>query len=477
MLFNSYTFLIFLAVVLPVSRVLSNWTARKGFLVAVSYLFYAAWNPPFVLLLWFSTVVDWYLARAIYHAAHPGRRKGLLGVSLLINLGLLGYFKYGGFLLDNFTALMHGLGVVYQPPPFSIILPVGISFYTFQTLSYTIDIYRGKFAPWHSFLDYALYVSFFPQLVAGPIVRAHDFLPQCVEPKLGSARQVGWGLSLLVLGLFYKVVIADRIMAEVVEAVYDAAALPNFAEAWTGTLAFAIQIYADFAGYSLCAIGVGLCFGFVLPDNFRFPLAAVGFADFWRRWHITLSTWLGSYLYIPLGGNRKGTLNTYRNLVITMLLGGLWHGASWLFVLWGGLHAFYLVVERLIQGQAWARHRLWQVPPVQFGLALLTFTLGCFTRVFFRAPHLERALTTLKMMLGAGWHMQPGIEIARRDYLMVLALLAAFLLFEWYMRDKSYEWLAAQMPWWARSAIMAVLLFAVVISLPKGDHAFIYFQF
>jgi D-alanyl-lipoteichoic acid acyltransferase DltB (MBOAT superfamily) len=483
MLFNSYTFLIFLAVVLPVSRMLSNWTLRKAFLLSVSYLFYAAWNPPFVLLLWFSTGVDWYLARAIHRACEPHRRKGLLIASLLINLGLLGYFKYGGFLLDNFTALLHGLGIAYQPPPFSVILPVGISFYTFQTLSYTIDIYRGKFAPWPSFLDYALYVSFFPQLVAGPIVRAHDFLPQCVEPKVGSARQIGWGLSLLVLGLFYKVVIADRIMSAVVESIFDAAAQPSFAEAWTGTLAFAIQIYADFSGYSLCAIGVGLCFGFVLPDNFRFPLAAVGFADYWRRWHITLSTWLTSYVYIPLGGNRSGRFNTYRNIVITLLLGGLWHGASWLFVLWGGLHAFYMVVERLIQEQAWSRHRLWQTSFAQFGLALLTFFLGCFTRVFFRAANLDRALTTIKAMVGVGgvdgaWALGPvGFGLARRDYAMVLGLTAAFLLFEWSMRDRSFEALAAQMPWWMRAAILAVLLYAVWTMLPGEDRAYIYFQF
>jgi len=289
-----------------------------------------------VFLLWLSTVVDWFAARWMYNARTKVLRIVFLVLSLCVNLGLLGFFKYGNFLLDNFILCTDFLGIHFQPARPDIILPVGISFYTFQTLSYTLDIYRRKIRPWHSFLDYALYVTFFPQLVAGPIVRAVEFLPQCIRPRRANRSQLSWGLSLLVIGLFEKVVIADGFLAPIVEAVYDSPLKPNFISAWGATVAFAGQIFCDFAGYSTCAIGVAMCLGFSLPDNFRFPYAAVGFSDFWRRWHISLSTWLRDNLYIPLGGNLGGQVRTYANLMITMLIGGLWHGASWTFVVWGG---------------------------------------------------------------------------------------------------------------------------------------------
>ena len=245
---------------------------------------------------------------------------------------MLGFFKYGGFLLANFRRGLALLGVDYVPPEMDIFLPIGISFYTFQTLSYTIDVYRGHTRPWPSFLDFAMFVTFFPQLVAGPIVRAAEFLPQCVTPKRANAHQLGWGASLLVLGIFEKVVLADGVMAPVVDTVYGSVREAGFFSAWVGTLAFGSQIFFDFAGYSTCAIGAGLSLGFVLPDNFRFPYAAVGISDFWTRWHISLSSWLRDYLYIPLGGNRQGLVRTQANLMVTMLLGGLWHGAAWRFV-------------------------------------------------------------------------------------------------------------------------------------------------
>ena len=269
-----------------------------------------------------------------------------LAVSLVANFGLLGYFKYGTFLLENFLAVVRSLGWDLTLATPSIILPVGISFYTFQTLSYTLDVYRRKTTPADSFLDYALYVTFFPQLVAGPIIRAVDFLPQCRRPKSFHGQAIGWGLCLMLLGLFEKMAVADGLLAPIAEAVYDSPAHLDFVSAWCGTFAFAGQIFLDFAGYSLCAIGAALCLGFGIQDNFRFPYAAAGFSDFWRRWHISLSSWLKDYLYIPLGGNRHGWFRTFASLMITMLLGGLWHGASWTFVVWGGLHGFYLAVER-----------------------------------------------------------------------------------------------------------------------------------
>ena len=291
MLFNSFTFLIFFAAVMVVSRSMKSWTLRKSFLLLISYLFYAAWNPPFVILLWISTLADWHLARAIHTSDSLRRRRLYLWASLGINLGMLGYFKYANFFVNNLVALSQSLGLDWHPATMSIVLPVGISFYTFQTLSYTIDIYRRKATPWHCFLDYALYVTFFPQLVAGPIVRAVDFLPQCDEPKRASRKQFQWGLTLMIIGLFCKTAIADT-LAPIVESVYDFQTAHSFVDAWAGTLAFSVQIFCDFAGYSTIAIGAALCLGFILPDNFHFPYAAIGFSDFWRRWHLSLSTWL-----------------------------------------------------------------------------------------------------------------------------------------------------------------------------------------
>lgn len=301
MLFNSYTFLLFFAIVLVATRAIGNWRARKAFLLVASYLFYAAWNPAFVVLLWISTLIDWFVARRLATASTPPLRKVLVAISLTANLGMLSYFKYGGFLLENVNALFAAGGLALHWTDPGIILPVGISFYTFQTLSYSLDVYRGRLRPARSFLDYALYVTFFPQLVAGPIVRAAEFLPQCERPLKGSARQLGWGLCLFTIGLFAKVVIADGLLAPVVEDVFGNAQQMGFVGAWIGAIAFGLQIFHDFFGYSTCAIGVALCLGFEIPDNFRFPYAACGFSDFWRRWHISLSSWLRDYLYIPLG--------------------------------------------------------------------------------------------------------------------------------------------------------------------------------
>ncbi|MCC6456216.1 MAG: MBOAT family protein [Caldilineaceae bacterium] len=483
MIFNSYTFIGFFVIVLLVSRAISSWPQRKFFLLLVSYVFYAAWNPPFVVLLWISTVVDWFTANRIHQASTDHRRKIWLVVSLLMNLGLLSYFKYGTFILDNFVYLVNQAGIPYSPANPSIILPVGISFYTFQTLSYTLDVYKKVMAPWHSFLDYALYVTFFPQLVAGPIVRATDFLPQCETPKQGNAQQIAWGMSLFVIGLFNKVVIADTFMAPIAERVYDSVDIPGFFAAWAGTLAFAIQIFCDFSGYSTCAIGIAICLGFVLPPNFRYPYGAVGFSDFWRRWHITLSTWLRDYLYIPLGGNRRGEVRTLYNLMMTMLIGGLWHGASWLFVIWGGLHGLYLVGERFVKAQKFARWSIWRNSFVQSLLALLTFGLVCFAWVFFRAKNLDRAYQITSAMFGSSsltMASAPGIPellLPRTDYLTVLVVTAAILFTHALLRNRSFEELTTRIPWWMYSTFLALLICAIFISFQGEDRAFIYFQF
>ena len=306
MVFNSLTFLVFFAVVLALHRLPFSWTAKKFNLLIASYVFYAAWNPPFILLLWGSTIVDWYIARGIYASRDKSRavRRSWLVISVAVNLGFIGFFKYGEFLLQNWQALMASFGIAYVPPAWDIVLPVGISFYTFVTMSYTLDVYLGRAKPIPKFLDYALFVTYFPHLVAGPIVRPTQLVPQFQAPRQATRDQVLWGLGLLILGLFQKVVIADGGLASAADAVFGAPGPVGFADAWLGTLAFSGQIFCDFAGYSTAAVGASLCLGFALPDNFRMPYAAIGFSDFWRRWHISLSTWLRDYLYVPLGGNR-----------------------------------------------------------------------------------------------------------------------------------------------------------------------------
>ncbi|HEX9706158.1 MAG TPA: MBOAT family O-acyltransferase [Steroidobacteraceae bacterium] len=475
MVFNSLTFLVFFAVVLLLHRLPIPWTAKKFNLLVASYIFYAAWNPPFVLLLWASTIVDWFIARGIYAARDKGRahRRAWLLISLAANLGFLGFFKYGEFLLANWQALMASFGIDYVAPAWDIVLPVGISFYTFQTMSYTLDVYLGRSKPLKSFLDFSLFVTFFPQLVAGPIVRPGQLVPQFAAPKQATRDQMLWGLGLMVLGLFMKVVIADAGLANVADRVYGATDPVGFIDAWLGTLAFSGQIFCDFAGYSTIAVGAGLCLGFALPDNFRMPYAAIGFSDFWRRWHISLSTWLRDYLYIPLGGNRGNEARTYVNLMLTMLLGGLWHGANWTFVVWGGLHGLYLAVERWIREQTgvtgdpasgWSR----------LTLALVTYLLVNITWVFFRSDTFEVAGRVLAGMFGFAGEAKavlPTIYIIKAS-----VIVAGIVTVHWLMRKRELEDVVTRAPWWLTGFICAAMLIAVIIAQGSGE-AFIYFQF
>src|SRR5215213_9093243 len=473
MIFNSLTFLVFFAIVMALHHApLFSWHQKKINLLVASYLFYAAWNPPFVVLLWLSTVVDWWAAQWMVRAKQERTRKLWMLISVVVNLGMLGYFKYGGFLLTNFVELLGGLGVAYQTTKWDIVLPVGISFYTFATLSYTLDVYLRRAKPARHFLDYALFVTFFPHLVAGPIMRPTELVPQ-FERKPGiSAHQMYFGLALITLGLFQKVVLADGFLAPVVEKVYDAReGVPTMLDAWTATLAFSGQIFCDFAGYSTTAIGVAMCLGFAMPDNFRFPYAAVGFSDFWRRWHITLSSWLRDYLYIPLGGNRHGPARTYTALMGTMLLGGLWHGAAWTFVVWGGLHGTYLAVERWLK----ARFAGWRPGPGAIvGLGLLTYALINVTWVFFRAKTFTGAATVLTSMAGFADKPVPMIALLPMIYAMVI--IGAIVSTHWWMRDKTLEIAVERTPSWLVGGLLATMAVAVVAEQGKGS-AFIYFQF
>jgi alginate O-acetyltransferase complex protein AlgI len=471
--FNSLTFVVFFALLLLLHRLPIGWTAKKVNLLLASYLFYAAWNPPFIVVLWISTAVDWIVARRLYQSTGVARRRAWLVISLAVNLGILAFFKYGEFLLQNWQALLASVGVDYVPPVWNIILPVGISFYTFQTMAYTLDVYLGRSKPLDSLLDFSLFVTFFPQLVAGPIVRPSQLVPQFATPRQATRDQLLWGLGLMTLGLFMKVVIADSGLAQSADFVFGSDKAVGFADAWLGTLAFSGQIFCDFAGYSTIAIGSSLCLGFALPDNFRMPYAAIGFSDFWRRWHISLSTWLRDYLYIPLGGNRGSEVRTYVNLMLTMLLGGLWHGASWTFVVWGGLHGLYLAGERWIRaktGVAGDPASGWN----RLALALVTYFLVNITWVFFRADTFAGAARILQGMSGLA--TDPVAVLPTIHMIKVGVIITGIVAIQWLMRKRTLEDVVARAPWWLTGFVAAAMLFAVIISQGSGE-AFIYFQF
>ena len=496
MVFNSYTFIVFFIIMLVLHNLPFTWKVKKVNLLIASYIFYAAWNPPFVLLLWLATVVDYFVGRALYTQPNKHKRKLLLVISLCGNLGMLCFFKYGGFLLENFTHLVNTIGFNYHPAKPNIILPAGISFYTFTTLCYTIDMYKKRSEPVKSMLDFALFVTFFPHLVAGPIVRPPQLVPQFETPHSATQKQLMNGLLLISLGLFMKVVLADSMLASPANTVFGATGPLNTLDAWMGVLAFSGQIFFDFAGYSSCALGVASCLGFVLPENFLYPYAAIGFSDFWRRWHITLSAWLRDYLYIPLGGNRNGKFWTYINLMITMLLGGLWHGAKWTFVVWGALHGLYLCIEKLIQdykmrakpqrqtvSQAsiavqgvrfMAPHFLRNVKSSNFLLALLTFFLVNVTWVFFRSPDFTSAWTMLSSMFS---HVPKGaVLLSNLTMIKVAVIIVGMVIFHWFMRNTRVLTVANKMPWWLLGIIWSAMLILLILS-QESSSSFIYFQF
>ena len=468
MLFNSYTFLLFFGFVFGLFRAVPGWKAKKSVLLVASYLFYAAWSPPYVLLLLLSTVVDWLLARQIGRSNVQRTRFLWLLLSLACNLGMVAYFKYGNFLLENWVAMMHAVGIAYQPLRADIVLPIGISFYTFASLSYTVDVYRRELDGKTGLADYALFVSYFPHLVAGPIVRASYLLPQIAQERRATSNQIAWGVSLTIIGLASKVVMADAILMPVVDRFYAAPEKWSMPDAWIAVLSFAGQIYYDFSGYSLCAIGLALCFGFAFPDNFRHPYGARGFSDFWRRWHISLSSWLRDYLYIPLGGNRHGAARTYLALMLTMLAGGLWHGASWMFVLWGGLHGAYLVLESSLRKPKLALDSM-----RAYGwYDLLTFAVVTLTWIPFRAPTSTSALNVLESLSGVS-------RLANPDLPAMIALVAMLLTVRLRvaLRDSSLESLLAKAGVAGQVLVLSTCLIGLYLCSGGDQHAFIYFQF
>jgi alginate O-acetyltransferase complex protein AlgI len=471
MLFNSLSFVVFLVVVLALyySKLL-KWTHKKRMLLLASYVFYGLWNPPLVILLWISTVVDWTAGKRLAVEENTRKRKFWLLLSMSVNLGFLAFFKYGDFLLENFVSIVNTVGVDFQARPMDIILPMGISFYTFQTMSYTIDMYKRKIEPARTFLDFALYVTFFPQLVAGPIVRAKDLITQFYEEKRATYSQFVWGIFLLTIGIFQKVVLADTLLSGTADTVFGSSKVLNGIDAWTGTLAFSGQIFFDFAGYSTCAIGIALMLGIILPDNFRYPYASLGFSDLWGRWHISLSSWLRDYLYIPLGGNRHGITRMYVALMITMLLGGLWHGAAWTFMVWGGLHASYLILEKLQRQYVPFKITKWN----GIFLAFITFSCVNITWVFFRARTFDTAWNMIKSM----FYMQDGGEKILDSFsiIKVCAVVGLLFLCHWMMRNTSMREVSKKTSPLVLGVVWAILFFLIVIAQGSGEQ-FIYFQF
>jgi len=473
MLFNSLTFVVFYVVVVTSYWSIRSWQARKNLLVVASYIFYGAWNPPFAGLLFGTTAMDFWLGRQMAKAKDKHARRRWLVASLCMNLSMLGFFKYGNFLLQNFQWLLAQIGIVYQPPHLDILLPVGISFYTFHSLSYTLDIYRGVLQPTKSLRDFVLAVSFFPQLVAGPIVRAGDFLPQLLHPPRLKAGQFLWGLALMTMGLFEKIVLADTLLSGSADRVFGYPGPLVALDSWAGVLAFAGQIFFDFAGYSLCAIGAALTLGFHLKDNFRFPYAAIGFSDFWRRWHISLSTFLRDYLYIPLGGNQVGGFRAALNLVIVMFLGGLWHGAAWTFVVWGLLHGSYLVIERIFRVSF--EHKPWaSTLPVRILAGFATYVMVCIAWVFFRAPDFTNASRMLGGMFGQ--HTHGDAILTTRELLQIGSVTAGLIAMHWAMRDNTFETAVMRLPPWSIAAIGSAMICAIILT-QGSSNAFIYFQF
>lgn len=480
MVFNSLQFLPFIFIVLLFHR-FADWRYDRYFLLGASYFFYASFNPPFVLILAASTCVDYWVGKAIYRTDDRLRRRLLLAISCLVNLGFLGYFKYAGFLTENLNLAFGQFGVQFADPNFDIILPVGISFYTFQSLSYTFDIYRGKLKP-YGFVEFALFVCFFTQLVAGPIVRASHLLPQLTRKKIPSFRTVSMGTFLVVLGYAKKIVFADNI-APFVNNTFEAAARSPIIDQFMALLGFAMQIYCDFSGYSDIAIGLSLIMGLRLRRNFRRPYLARGFSDFWRRWHISLSTWIRDYVFIPLGGSRGSPPRVAMNVMLTMGLCGLWHGASWMFVLWGLLHGAYLVAERIYN---WFFEQvLCKRYPIFAGIrnnviyAALstgtTFLLVCFGWALFRASSLADAwlfiLSFPKIMYGLAMSGVDSLHWRNEFVYIVLFLLIHVILF--FIRHYKIRY---QPHWFFYSLALSFMLFFISVGW-ESNNVFIYFQF
>jgi alginate O-acetyltransferase complex protein AlgI len=482
MVFNSVGFFIFLGIVLLADRLPLGWPQRKFNLLLASLIFYASWYPPAVLLLVATLSIGYFTALAISRAERIARKKTYLIVCLVAIFGELAVFKYAGFFWDNFAALALTMRWDVTDLRPNILLPLGISFYTFQVASYVIDVYRGHMQPARSYRDFALCASFFPHLVAGPIVRFSDVYPQFNDPKRVSADELSQGIVLVIGGLFLKVTLGDAIFAPVVDAVYGASQLGSGSgldalSAWSGILAFAGQLYCDFAGYSICAVGLARCFGFRFPWNFRAPYGSTSFTEFWTRWHISLSTWIRDYVYRPLGGNRRGPVRTGFNLMVAFVLSGFWHGASWTFVIWGAMHGLIVVIEKSLRASR-ASRLIANVPALLMAAAVTI--VWALTLVFFRSANVNDAV----YLLGRAFSASAAANVPRLlpvvfpwQIQLSFAVMAAIVLFHFLARRKGSVALLESLSAPARSCTVASLLVVMFITLPEKGHVFIYFQF
>ena len=460
MLFHTWVFFVFFLIVYPVHLVLRKTRFMNPWLLAASYVFYGWWNPLYLIMIGCATVFDYFVV--IFMEASSRKKPWIIG-SLAMNLSLLAFFKYANFVTGNLNALLAQAGAAYRLPAPDILLPVGISFFTFQSLSYTIDAYRGVIAAERNFIRFATFVSLFPQLVAGPIERARNILPQILGTPKIALRDVTDGLSLFLVGFFKKVALADY-LALYVDKVYSAPGDYASPALMLATFAFGWQIYMDFSGYTDMARGVARTLGIRLMLNFNNPYVATGLGDFWNRWHISLSSWFKDYVYFSLGGNRHGAFATYRNMFLTMLISGLWHGASWNFVIWGTLHAAGRVLTRELER---TRFYAYRVPKLVKQAAVFTFVT--FTWIFFRAQNLDDARTIVSRIFSSGW-ADPQFPL-----LMLVLILAVWSYQFLYDSGSKIGRLLDTGP--ARLGLAVLMIVYLAVVSQTGTRPFIYFQF
>jgi D-alanyl-lipoteichoic acid acyltransferase DltB (MBOAT superfamily) len=472
MLFNTFHFAYFFVLLFPLYWALPH-RPQNLLLLAASYYFYACWDPRFLSLLVLSTAMDYACGLAVARIDEPRKRKLFVALSMALNLGMLGYFKYYNFFAESLQMALARAGIAVPLAHLNVVLPIGISFYTFQSMSYVIDVYRRDIQPTRNFIQFAAFVSFFPHLVAGPIMRPTTLLPQVAQPRRFNLQQFYQGSYLIFWGLTKKVVIADNLAKHIVDPLFNQWPTIDGGLALLAVYAFAFQIYCDFSGYTDAARGIAKCLGFELALNFNLPYFATSPQDFWSRWHISLSTWLRDYLYIPLGGSRGGTGKLYRNLMLTMIIGGLWHGADWTFVLWGTYQGLLLVAHRL--ARPWL-DRIHPTDPVDRACwtllrMVVTFHLICFGWLLFRA----QSLAQLQGMLDAVLY-RPAIPAA--SYLVPVALLVLPLLVyqtvQYHSKDLD---VIGRTPWYVRSVFYTACFYAFVLGGEFGGSQFIYFQF
>lgn len=479
MFFNSFTFAFFFLIVYFLYLVLPHKLQNRMLLVA-SYVFYGWWDWRFLSLIAISTIIDYYCGLRIHAEEKKKKQKFFVLLSVFFNLGILAFFKYFNFFISSLSEALQVFGWELNTTTLNIVLPVGISFYTFQTMSYSIDIYRKELKPTRDFLDFALYVSFFPQLVAGPIERAKHLLPQILKPRKLTRDDFCTGCYLIFFGLYLKVFIADN-LASLVEPVFSSYGPYNGVQVMLGLYAFAFQIFCDFAGYSSIARGLSKCMGFDLMVNFNLPYFSKNPSEFWSRWHISLSSWLRDYLYIPLGGNRNGSVMTYRNLFVTMVLGGLWHGAAWTFIAWGVYQGGLLIVHRLAKPilarfqfpENSLREKIWSLFCI-----VLFFQFVCIGWLFFRAHSLSQAFEMLTAIFSIRLGPGNGIVYYMSVMLPPFLFFTALLLFVQVLCYRRSDLLVVlKWPVFFRAFFIVVLFYSMVCFGVKGGSDFIYFQF